>query len=74
MFTSAVIDDECTGWYLSLEPRGVKVMIDLASHDELLQRLADWGPEVTVKRLRVIRRNVRNTALICELAGEPDEQ
>jgi hypothetical protein len=71
--TAAVIDNACTGWYLSLQPRGVMVMIDLDSHQQVLERAAELGPKVTVERLRVLRRNRRGTALICEYVEDADE-
>lgn len=74
MLTTAIIDKECTGWYLCYDSRGVVVMIDMRDHRRLLQRAADMGPEVTVDRLRVLRKNVRGTALICELMEKRDAE
>lgn len=74
MYTMAIIDDACTGWYLSYDQRGVMAMIDMRDHEELLQRAAEVGPKVTVGRLRVLRKSARNTCVICELMEKRDAE
>jgi hypothetical protein len=67
LFTAAIIDDKCTGWFLRAEPRGVKVMIDMKDHEELIRRHDGRENCLTVNRIRVLRKNARETALIGEL-------
>lgn len=65
LFTHAMIDKDATGWYLSNDPTGLKVMIMTQSHEALLSGKNEF--DVTVSALRVVRHSARNTALVCEI-------
>ncbi len=73
IFTTAVIDDDCTGWYLSLQPRGVMIMIDMKNHEELLQKADLTEKPLRIDRVRVIRASQNGKALICELVEESED-
>lgn len=60
LFVRAAIDQECTGWFLSDDPRGIVCMIEEDDHAEL------EGVSV-VRRLRVVRRMARGRGLICTI-------
>ena len=65
--TAAVIDDDCTGWFLDKQRRGVVVLIDGRDHEILL---AKYGSKPIVKRLQVLRHTAAGTAIVCELLEE----
>lgn len=67
VYTNALIDHDCTGWYLSPEKNGLKVLILPRSQDRLIERNGGSIEGLSVSELRVIRQNEKGTALICEL-------
>tara|TARA_R110002020_G_scaffold123580_19_gene280297 strand:- start:1937 stop:2356 length:420 start_codon:yes stop_codon:yes gene_type:complete len=69
MFANALIDPDCTGWYLTNEdtPKALKVLVLPESQDALIDSHGGRLNSLTVGALRVVRHNERGTALICEL-------
>lgn len=57
-WTTAVVDDEATGWYLRNSPFGLKCMIDQKFHEILEQS------NLEITSLTVIRRAASARALI----------
>ena len=67
VYTNALIDDECTDWYLSESIRGLKVLILPKSQEALIQRNGGSIENLKVDALRVVRHNKKGTALIAEV-------
>lgn len=66
MFTNAIIDRECTGWYLSSDLTGLKVLIMPRSQEVLIEGNDGNLENLTVSVLRVVRHSTKGTALIAE--------
>ncbi len=69
MYVNALIDGDCTGWYLTSEDtrKALKVLILPESQEVLIHNNRGRLDTLIVSALRVIRHNDRGTALICEL-------
>ncbi len=69
MFCNALIDYECTGWYLTHEdtPKALKVLVLPESQEQLVSQNKNRLDTLEVGALRVVRHNEKGTALICEL-------
>ena len=69
MFANALIDLECTGWYLTPQdtPKALKVLILPESQESLIEGNKGRLTNLEVAALRVVRHNEKGTALICEL-------
>ena len=65
MYVNAAIDEECSGWYLTNDTKGLKCLILPNSQSTLLERYPTGA--VTLRELRVVRMNKAKTALITEL-------
>ena len=74
MFCNALIDYECTGWYLTHEdtPKALKVLILPESQEILIENNNNRLDTLEVSALRVVRHNEKGTALICELLDLDD--
>ena len=74
MFCNALIDYECTGWYLTHEdtPKALKVLILPESQETLISNNSNRLDTLEVVSLRVVRHNEKKTALICELLDRED--
>ena len=74
MFCNALIDYECSGWYLTNEdtPKALKVLILPESQDILIEKNKKRLDTLEVSALRVVRHNEKGTALICELLDLDD--
>lgn len=59
--TSAVVDEDATGWYLADEMYGLKVMIHGRDHKKLLEG------KMEVTEIRVIRSSMDGKSLIGEV-------
>ena len=70
VFTNALIDRECTGWYLTKETNGLKVLVLPHSQERLIELNGGSVENLQVVALRVVRHNEKGTALICELVEE----
>lgn len=66
IYTMAIIDPEASGWYLKYSSHGLKCMIDMRNHEEVLELARDW-PKVFVGSMRVLRASPRGSCLVCEL-------
>ena len=69
MFANALIDPDCTGWFLTNEDtsKALKVLVLPESQDALIAAHGGRLDALTVGALRVVRHNEKGTALICEL-------
>ena len=69
MYVNALIDSECTGWYLTGidTQKALKVLIMPDSQDILIDSNDGRIDNLSVAGLRVVRHNERGTALITEL-------
>ena len=65
-YVNCLIDDACSGWYLTSKPCGLKVLILPRAQEKLIGKYGGTD-NLLVKKLRVIRHNLANTALIAEL-------
>ena len=74
MFCNALIDYECTGWYLTHEDtqRALKVLVLPESQEILIEKNKNRLDTLEVAALRVVRHNEKGTALICELLDLDD--
>jgi len=74
MFANALIDDQCTDWYLTNNdtPRALKVLILPESQDVLIDSNRGRLDSLEVSALRVVKHNEKGTALICELLHMAD--
>jgi hypothetical protein len=70
IFTYAVIDDRCQGWFLADDTRGVVCQLTSSAQEEMMRRSGGDPEKMTVSELYVVRRNIRGTSLICDLADE----
>ena len=70
MFCNAAIDEECTGWYLTRDGKGLKCLILPQSQNKLLERNGGVLEGLTVRELRVVRHARNGRALICEIIGK----
>jgi len=61
-WTTAIVDDEGMGWYLSLASHGLKCMIDMEHHNRITDHVIE---------LVVLRHAIGSKSLIC---GVPHEQ
>jgi len=69
VYTNALIDYDCTGWYLSRQTTGLKVLVLPRSQKTLIDRNGGSTERLTVLRLRVVRHNQKGTALIAEVVN-----
>lgn len=67
VYTNALIDDDCTGWYLTKEIRGLKVLILPNSQEHLIKENNGSCENLSVAVLRIVRHNKKGTALIAEI-------
>lgn len=67
MYANAMIDKDCTGWYLTNGKEGLKVLISPESQDKLVEASGGNVEGLIVTKLRVIRRSMKNTSLIVEV-------
>jgi hypothetical protein len=66
MFCNAAIDEECSGWFLTNDGKGLKCLILPLSQDKLVAANRDSLENLTVRELRVVRISRNGRALICE--------
>jgi hypothetical protein len=69
MYTNALIDDACTGWYLTSDICGLKVLILPRSQARLIETNGHSEDKLSVAALRVVRHTDKGTALIAEVLG-----
>lgn len=72
VFTNALIDYDCTGWYLTDEDttKALKILILPESQNKLIALNDGRLDDLFVAALRVVKPNGKGTALICELVDE----
>ena len=68
MYVNCVIDNECTGWYLSREAKGLKILILPESQIYLIEKYGGVD-NIMVDVLRVKRVTRKGTALLAEVLG-----
>ena len=62
-FCHAVIDEDCTGWYLTSEDSGLICLIMAFSFEALSE-------EGTVKALKVVRKSKSGRSILCQAVGD----
>ena len=67
VYTNALIDDDCIGWFLTKEIRGLKVLILPNSQDYLIKENNGSYENLKIDALRIVRHNKKGTALIAEV-------
>ena len=72
MFVYALINDECTGYFLADDSRGVLCLLTDEAQEVLVENNGGSEERLVVMDLYVKRRNFKGTALICELTGDSD--
>lgn len=68
MYVNCAVDDEGTGWYLSREAKGLKVLILPESQIYLIEKYGGLD-KLMVDVLRVKRVSRKGTALLAEVLG-----
>ena len=74
MFANALIDEDCTGWYLTPDDtnKALRALIIPDSQDLLIEENENRVSDLYVSALKVIKQNEKGTALICETINEED--
>jgi len=68
MYVTAAVDEEGTGWYLTSENFGLKVMIDRKDHETIKRDSPPSdGGDSTLLEVEVIRQTMKRTGLIAKL-------
>lgn len=67
MFVNAIIDDDCTGWYLSSGNRGLKMVLVPEAQEQLIALNYGSLGNLKVSALRVVRASFAGTCLLSTL-------